>query len=293
MVLLDALSDLMAGLLFVFIVIVLVFAYKLNKATEAREDAVKEFRSTQAIRRNMLETIRENLEKHGITDIEINPETGVLSLREGILFPSGSTDLSIGGKEALSILALVLNDVLPCYAGSYDSVRLPGCADGLANGSLEAVFVEGHTDSIPVSGANRYRDNWNLSTARAIAVFSEMTLRRDLDRLEQAGQQQIADDLHDHQQGGNGRLFPVRLEKNPQVPYYVHNALMLTLPAGKVVDKAGAYSPFARTRLSRILIRKSRNRLTSSGLNPCSASPARVWLICAMSAWIDRAAAAR
>lgn len=187
-----SLSDLMAGLLFVFIVIVLVFAYKLNKATEAREDAVKEFRSTQAIRRNMLETIRENLEKHGITDIEINPETGVLSLREGILFPSGSTDLSIGGKEALSILALVLNDVLPCYAGSYDSVRLPGCADGLANGSLEAVFVEGHTDSIPVSGANRYRDNWNLSTARAIAVFSEMTLRQpSLDALKNAASQPL------------------------------------------------------------------------------------------------------
>jgi len=30
--------------------------------------------------------------------------------------------------------------------------------------------VDGHTDNIPLSGAGRYRDNWELSAARAIAV---------------------------------------------------------------------------------------------------------------------------
>ena len=189
-----SLSDLMAGLLFVFIVIVLVFAYKLNKATEAREDVVKEFRSTQAIRKSMLKAIEEGLIKEGLSssDIAINLETGVLSLRERILFPSGSTDLSDDGRRALTILARVLKDVLPCYAGSYGSTPSTSCPEGSATGRLEAVFIEGHTDSIPVSEASRYGDNWNLSTARAISVFKEMTLKQSaLDRLTNASAQPL------------------------------------------------------------------------------------------------------
>src|SRR5690606_32808416 len=30
--------------------------------------------------------------------------------------------------------------------------------------------VDGHTDNIPLSGTGRFRDNWELSTARAVAV---------------------------------------------------------------------------------------------------------------------------
>jgi chemotaxis protein MotB len=30
--------------------------------------------------------------------------------------------------------------------------------------------VDGHTDDVPLSGTGRYRDNWELSTARATAV---------------------------------------------------------------------------------------------------------------------------
>ncbi|MCR2735698.1 OmpA family protein, partial [Salmonella enterica] len=30
--------------------------------------------------------------------------------------------------------------------------------------------VDGHTDNVPLSGTGRYRDNWELSSARATAV---------------------------------------------------------------------------------------------------------------------------
>jgi chemotaxis protein MotB len=30
--------------------------------------------------------------------------------------------------------------------------------------------VDGHTDTVPVSGNRRYRDNWELSSARATSV---------------------------------------------------------------------------------------------------------------------------
>ena len=36
------------------------------------------------------------------------------------------------------------------------------------------IRVDGHTDSIPLSGTGRYRDNWELSQARALAVVRYM-----------------------------------------------------------------------------------------------------------------------
>ena len=68
-----------------------------------------------------------------------------VSLSENLLFPSGSAEVNPKGVDALSKLAAVLNlkpDV--------------------------AVNIEGHTDSIPIKG--RFKDNWDLSTARANAI---------------------------------------------------------------------------------------------------------------------------
>jgi chemotaxis protein MotB len=68
-----------------------------------------------------------------------------VSLSENLLFPSGSAEVNPKGKDALSKLAAVLN----------------------LNGDV-AVNIEGHTDSIPIKG--KYRDNWDLSTARSNAI---------------------------------------------------------------------------------------------------------------------------
>ena len=68
-----------------------------------------------------------------------------VSLSENLLFPSGSAVVNPKGKEALSKLADVLN----------------------LNTDI-SVDIEGHTDSIPISGS--YKDNWDLSTARANSI---------------------------------------------------------------------------------------------------------------------------
>lgn len=189
-----SISDLMAGLLFVFIVIVLVFAFKLNKATEEKQSAVAEFQNTREIRKGMLEAIKNALLAGGLdtTTFFIDPETGVLSLRERILFPSGSTELNPSGDVALTILADALVKVLPCYAGEPDSPHPDGCPDNAETGRIEAVFIEGHTDSIPVSPSSPFRNNWDLSTARAIKVFEEMTRRKPaLDTLKNTASQPL------------------------------------------------------------------------------------------------------
>lgn len=68
-----------------------------------------------------------------------------VSLSENLLFPSGSAVVNPKGVDALSKLAAVLN-----------------------LDSDVAVNIEGHTDSIPIRG--KYKDNWDLSTARANAI---------------------------------------------------------------------------------------------------------------------------
>lgn len=68
-----------------------------------------------------------------------------VSLQENLLFPSGSAVVNPKGKQALGTLAQVLN----------------------SNPDINVV-VEGHTDSIPIHG--KFKDNWDLSTARATAI---------------------------------------------------------------------------------------------------------------------------
>ena len=68
-----------------------------------------------------------------------------VSLQEKLLFASGSAVVNAQGKDALKTLASVLNTT-----------------------SDITIDVEGHTDSIPMTG--KYEDNWALSTARATSI---------------------------------------------------------------------------------------------------------------------------
>jgi len=66
-----------------------------------------------------------------------------------ILFDSGSAEINEKGKELLLVMA-----------------------DSLKNNKEQEVWVEGHTDNVPLSAAlrKRFPSNWELSTARAAAV---------------------------------------------------------------------------------------------------------------------------
>jgi chemotaxis protein MotB len=80
--------------------------------------------------------------------IEVSELKGKMTVKmqDKILFPSGSARVSKEGKEAL------------------DKV-----ADALKNLTGRIVRVEGHTDDVP-TGKGPYPSNWELSTARALAV---------------------------------------------------------------------------------------------------------------------------
>ena len=186
-----SLSDLMAGLLFIFILIVLVFAFELNRATRAQKAVVNEMTNTLSVREQLLRVIDEELQKEGLR-VKVNYENGVLSLPEGILFPSGSADLRPEGMVALEKLSKILSRVLPCYTGSPDDPLPPGCTSPANRGKLEAVFLEGHTDTVRVSAGAKFHSNWDLSAARSITVFEQMMLHSpDLDGLTNAAGQPL------------------------------------------------------------------------------------------------------
>lgn len=95
------------------------------------------------------ELIRSNLNEEiadGLARVSLDGEDVIITLSEQGSFQSGSAELEQGFYE-------VLNRVGASLAG----------AGGL-------VEIEGHTDDIPLAFGGRYRDNWDLSSARSSRV---------------------------------------------------------------------------------------------------------------------------
>ncbi|MBF0179717.1 MAG: hypothetical protein HQM03_06795 [Magnetococcales bacterium] len=112
---------------------------------------------------------KENLRVH------IDPNLGILRLPDEILFPLGSAQFATGGEEILKKLARVLEHHLPCYTGNlHEAVRPSFCQEHQWNpGTLDAVFIEGHTDNMPVN-AKTFSNNLHLSGMRAIRTYETL-----------------------------------------------------------------------------------------------------------------------
>lgn len=179
-------SDLMAGLLFLFIITIMVFALQLVKSSndlreterkkaievQKKRQEVKKLTITKQARTELLKALVVRLRQHGII-VTIDVKMGVLRLPEQILFRSGSSRFRRGGKQRVKVLASVLAAVLPCYTRKRRA-RSP-CKVNRFEAQLDSIFVEGHTDKIPLGGRyRRYRNNWHLSAARAIEAFRVM-----------------------------------------------------------------------------------------------------------------------
>ncbi|GAB3467528.1 flagellar motor protein MotB [Kineococcus endophyticus] len=65
---------------------------------------------------------------------------------DNVFFANASADVETKGREVLDTIAPIL-------------AQLPN-----------DIAVQGHTNSLPLSGSSRYRDNWDLSAARAMTV---------------------------------------------------------------------------------------------------------------------------
>jgi len=89
-----------------------------------------------------------------------------------VLFPSGSSDLNPDGTAEMGKLAAALLDLAKEIPPEINWV----------------LRVDGHTDNVALSGSGRYRDNWELSSARAISVVKYLISQGvPADRLVAAG----------------------------------------------------------------------------------------------------------
>jgi chemotaxis protein MotB len=71
----------------------------------------------------------------------------IMKLPSGILFASGKADLSKDGQTTLAEVGGVLKEF-----------------------SDRKFLIAGHTDNVPLPAHGRFKDNWELSTARALTV---------------------------------------------------------------------------------------------------------------------------
>ena len=87
----------------------------------------------------------------GLVSIEQREDKVVVTVGAGGAFPSGDADLTAEAREIMARLAFS------------------------AMSEASNITVTGHTDTVPLSGASPYRDNWGLAAARASSVVRELS----------------------------------------------------------------------------------------------------------------------
>lgn len=127
---------------------------RLELEEEARKRAEEEVRDLARYRSEFFGRMSEILS--GREGVRIVGDRFVF--QSEVLFAPGEANLSPAGREQIAGVARMLSDI---------SDEIPPEIDWI-------IRVDGHTDSTPLSGTGRYRDNWELSQARALAVVRYM-----------------------------------------------------------------------------------------------------------------------
>lgn len=219
---LASVSDLMSGLLFVFILALTVaiiqtkFSAKeaqeatarareeaaraqeatarAEEATERAKEAAIQMEGIQARLKNvearlvgtreatgnLLDRLQKELVKENVT-VEIDPARSVLRIPENaVSFEVGRSDLNEENAERIRMIGRVLADKLLCYQKNVpDSMRERCAAENPHGHTLDAVFIEGHTDNLAYKGDETGRRNRYLSTARSNEVYGTMVVENE------------------------------------------------------------------------------------------------------------------
>ena len=146
-----SISDLMSGLLAIFILVLSYFILNFSQKTA-------EITQNDVTRAELLRFMQEELEREGIK-VTINEQQGVLRIPDGVLFDVGLADVKPQGRGVIQKLGGVLEVALEKEQ---------------FKGRVETVFIEGHTDNVPINNG-LFPSNWELSTKRAINTWLVMS----------------------------------------------------------------------------------------------------------------------
>lgn len=180
-------SDLMSGLVFIFMITLVSFIINFQDASNKIEktqlemnkeiyrlDTVKnKLDDNEVVRANILETVQNELEKKHDINVNVDITHGVLRLNQNsITFDSGSAELDEKNLQKLLVIKKTLEGILPCFSVNLHD-QYPQCKEinNKDNANLESVFIEGHTDNTNfINDKNGYK-NWQLSVNRAIKSY--------------------------------------------------------------------------------------------------------------------------
>jgi chemotaxis protein MotB len=133
---------------------------QLQQDLTSREQKLKEFEKLIAERDSALQSLinklKSALKPYEDAGLEVKLKNGEIevSLSNQLLFALGSIEIDKKGKEALAEFAKVINQ--------YKEVNF-------------LIYVEGHTDDVPVTNLGDIKDNWDLSVMRSTSVIRYLT----------------------------------------------------------------------------------------------------------------------
>ena len=223
-------SDLMAGLLMVFALMLLVAVYHYTEQLNGRMRVIEGAMTSIEARRHVIDSVRSHLEGNPSASIEIDTVTAMITLDDAILFQEDSYELLPKGRRTLESFA---EEILPLVLGQQRFVQ-----------HLDEIIVEGHTND---NGPFYY--NLNLSQQRAFVVMEHL--------LESAGPE-FRTVLEKHMTA-NGRSFSWPVCQDGQVRFYQD-------PECKSVEKQLSRRIELRFRLDDDQVLREVNRLLRASL---------------------------
>ena len=183
-----SMADLMAGMLFIFIIVAMVFAIDVRKdrieavaeaeaKAEARVKAELEIPATPldrpapvdteiVVRARLVEAIRDFLAARGV-QVESEPREGLLRLPAGPLFASDGAVPLPAGQMVVSHLAEALGRWLPCLSSGAPPPDRTACQPFTA-ARLRSVRIEVHAEP----GQRTAAEAESLTGARAVHLLS-------------------------------------------------------------------------------------------------------------------------
>jgi chemotaxis protein MotB len=125
----------------------------LTERERALNELQKRIARQDSITQRLNDIIRNALLGFNADELSVEIKNGkvYVSMSDKLLFRSGSAAVETKGREAIKLLADVLNK----------------------NTDID-VLVEGHTDNIPIR-TSQFRDNWDLSVARSLSIVRMLT----------------------------------------------------------------------------------------------------------------------
>jgi chemotaxis protein MotB len=131
----------------------------IDKQSKELSELNSQIRAKDSLNLVLVMNLKRSLSDVNDTDVNVKVDKGVvlISLADGMLYKSGSAEISSRAGSILQKIATVINDYK-----SFD------------------VLIEGNTDNVPIS-TNCISDNWDLSVKRATAVARVLQTKYGVD----------------------------------------------------------------------------------------------------------------